>query len=79
MNGMSSVFQNHLEVLLDRSIKNDFCVQDLKKKNNVTNCVWNPEKQTLFFLFVIEFIPSFFKGANQDPRDIKWCFYSKEF
>lgn len=27
MNGMSNVFKNHLELLLNKSIKNDLCVQ----------------------------------------------------
>ena len=31
VNGMSNVFQNHLELLLNKSIKNDLCVQDFLK------------------------------------------------
>lgn len=31
VNGMSNVFQNHLELLLNKSIKNDLCVQDFFK------------------------------------------------
>lgn len=50
MNGMSNVFQNHLEVLLDRSIKNDFCVQDFKK--TMLLIVSEIQKNKLYFSYL---------------------------
>ena len=44
MNGMSNVFKNHLELLLNKSIKNDLCVQGFE---NISNLDWNLKEQTV--------------------------------